>query len=112
MEGNAQPNVAYSEPRGFFESLMDTRFNNLITPMLIRFLYVVSMIVLAIGAIIVIVAGFANGAGRGVLTLILAPIGAVIYLIVIRLYLELIIVIFKIRDAADEVAQSTRRTGA
>ncbi|HZK15034.1 MAG TPA: DUF4282 domain-containing protein [Solirubrobacterales bacterium] len=87
---------------------MDTRFDSLITPKLIRFLYIVSMVVLAIGAIIVIVTGFANGAGRGILTLILAPIGALVYLIVIRLYLELVIVIFKIRDATDEVSQNTR----
>ena len=112
MEGSVQPSEPRVERRGFFASLMDTRFDSLITPKLIRFLYVVSMIVLAIGAIVVIVSGFASGAGRGVLTLILAPIGAVIYLIVIRLYLELIIVIFKIRDAADAVAQSTPRAGA
>lgn len=34
--------------RGFFESLFDSRFDSLITPMLIRLLYVISMIVLAI----------------------------------------------------------------
>lgn len=90
---------------------MDTSFDNLITPKLIRFLYVVSMIVLAIGAIVVVVSSFTSSAGRGVLALILAPIGALVYLIVIRLYLELIVVTFKIRDAADEVAQNTR-TGA
>jgi len=87
---------------------MDTRFDSLITPKLIRFLYIVSMILLAIGVIAVIIAGFADKAGTGVLTLILAPLGALIYLIVIRLYLELIVVAFKIRDAAEEIADNTR----
>ncbi len=112
MEASIQPSEPRNEQRGFFASLMDTRFSSLITPKLIRFLYVVSMIVLVIGAIVVIAASFASSTGRGVLALILAPIGALIYLIVIRLYLELIIVTFKIRDAADEVAQNTRRAGA
>lgn len=102
-----------SQPRsGFFEALMDTKFDRLITPSLIRFLYVVAMIVLAIGALIAIIAGFAESAGTGIVLLILAPIFALIYLIVTRLWLELIVVAFKIREAAEEVAVNTRRPGS
>lgn len=109
MEASTSPNPApaSSSPTGFFQSLMDTRFDHLITPTLIRFLYVVAMIVLAIGMVIVIIAGFADDAGSGIVALILAPIGALIYLIVIRLWLELIVVTFKIRDAADKIADNT-----
>lgn len=119
MESSAQPTpppppppsaLASTQPQGgFFEALMDTRFDNLITPSLIRFLYVVAMVVLALGALFTIIAGFADSAGTGVLLLILAPIGALIYLIVTRLWLELIVVAFKIREAAEEVAANTRR---
>lgn len=98
-------------PGGFFEALMDTRFDHLITPTLIRFLYVVAMIFLALGALIAIVAGFAESAGAGVVLLILAPIGALIYLIITRLWLELIVVAFKIREAAEEIAVNTRKPG-
>jgi Domain of unknown function (DUF4282) len=108
----AQPPAQSSSPGGFFEALMDTRFDHLITPSLIRFLYVVAMVVLALGALIAIIAGFAESAGTGVLLLILAPIGALIYLIITRLWLELIVVAFKIREAAEEVAANTRRPGA
>jgi hypothetical protein len=97
---------------GFFESLMDTRFDNLITPKLIRFLYIVGMVVIAIGVLVAIIAAFANQAGTGVLFLILAPIGGLIYLIVLRLYLELVVVAFKIREAADVIADNTRRPTA
>lgn len=104
------PAPAQSQPQGgFFEALMDTRFDNLITPSLIRFLYVVAMVVLALGALFTIIAGFADSAGTGIILLILAPIGALIYLIVTRLWLELIVVAFKIREAAEEVAANTRR---
>lgn len=98
-------------PGGFFEALMDTRFDHLITPSLIRFLYVVAIVVLALGALAVIIAGFAESAGTGIILLILAPLGALIYLIVTRLWLELIVVAFKIRDAVEEVAVNTRRSG-
>jgi hypothetical protein len=94
---------------GFFESLMDTRFDHLITPTMIRFLYIIAMVLIALGALAVIIAAFAESAGGGVIALILAPIFALIYLIVTRLWLELVIVIFKIRDATEEVAANTRR---
>jgi len=109
MEASVQPSEPGHVRRGFFESLMDTRFDSLITPMLIRFLYVVGMVVLTIGAIVFIVAAFTDSAGRGILTLILAPLVALVYLIVIRLYLELIVVVFKIRDAAEQIAENTQR---
>jgi hypothetical protein len=109
MESSVQSTPPASFDRGFFESLMDTRFDSLITPKLIRFLYVVSMIVLAVGVLFLVVASFTNGVGSGIVALILAPLGALIYLIVIRLWLELIVVTFKIRDAADQVAENTRR---
>jgi len=112
MEAASQPNLPDNAQRGFFESLFDTRFDSLITPKLIRLLYMISMIVLAIGVVIAIIAGFVNDAGTGVITLILAPIVALIYLIVVRVYLELIIVIFKIREGVGDVAQNTRRPGA
>ncbi|HBR27296.1 MAG TPA: hypothetical protein DD732_09735 [Rhizobiales bacterium] len=109
MESSVQPSPPEDTNRGFFESLMDTRFDSLITPKLITFLYVVSMIVLALGTLAFIIAGFADKASSGILLLILAPIGALIYLIVIRLWLELIVVTFKIRDATEETARNTRR---
>lgn len=115
MESSVQPTPPPppppqgQRPGGFFEALMDTRFDHLITPTMIRFLYIVAIVLLALGALAVIIAGFAESAGAGVLALILAPIFALIYLIVTRLWLELIIVIFKIRDATEEVAVNTRR---
>jgi Domain of unknown function (DUF4282) len=112
MESSVQTGPQRPPRRGFFEALMDTRFDSLITPSLIRFLYVVAIVILALGTLGAVIAGFAESAGSGILLLILAPIGALLYLIVIRLWLELIVVVFKIRDAAEEVASNTRRPTA
>ena len=104
-----QPPAEQARRYGFFESLLDTSFEHLITPTMIRFLYIVAIILIGLGALVAIIAGFAGSAGAGILALILAPIFALIYLIVTRLWLELILVIFKIRDAPEEVALNTRR---
>jgi hypothetical protein len=112
MESSVHTSPVENTKRGFFESLMDTGFDSLITPKLITFLYVVSMVLLAIGTLFVIIAGFASEVGTGILLLFLAPLVALIYLIVIRLWLELIVVTFKIREATEETARNTGRSTA
>jgi hypothetical protein len=93
------------EQRGFFASLFDINFESLITPRLVKVLYVLIMIVIALTAIGFIVAAFAEDVAFGIVTLlVLAPLGALIYLILARVSLELIIVIFKIRESVDQVA--------
>jgi len=108
MEAAVPPNPPEQTQPGFFESLMDTRFNSLITPKMIRFLYVVGIVAIALGTLVWVIGGFANSAGTGVLFLILAPIAGLVWLVVLRLYLELVVVAFKIRDSAEEIAGNTR----
>lgn len=111
MEAASQPPAARQKQGGFFEGLMDSRFDTLITPRLISFLYVVSIVIITLATIGFIIAAFVDDPGTGILFLILAPLIGLIYLIVVRLYFELIVVAFKIREAAEEVAVNTRRSG-
>lgn len=91
--------------KGFFASLFDTSFDDLITPRIIKLLYILSMIVIGLTALGFIASAFAEDTGLGVLTLfVLAPLGGLLYLILARVWLELIIVIFKIREAAERIA--------
>lgn len=112
MESSIQTSSEELPRRGFLNALMDTRFDSLITPSLVRFVYVIAMILIAIGMLALIIAGFAESAGSGIVLLIIAPLLGLFYLIVTRLWLELIVVLFKIRDATEEVALNTRKPGA
>lgn len=107
---SASAEVTAAGQRGFFESLFDTRFESLITPRLVRFFYALSILVLGVWMIVVIVAAFAAGETTGVIFLFLSPLMALIYLIMIRLWLELIVVAFKIRDSVERVAENTERS--
>jgi uncharacterized protein DUF4282 len=111
MESSVQTSSEELPRRGFFSALLDTRFDSLITPSLVRFVYIIAMILIAIVVLVGIVAGFAESAGTGILALIIAPIFGLFYLIVTRLWLELVVVLFKIRDASEETAVNTRRVG-
>ena len=93
---------------GFLRALFDTRFGTLITPKIIRVLYILTIIVLALVAIAFIIGGFQNSVGLGIATLLIfAPLGFLIYLIVARIWLELVIVAFKINESAQQI-QPTR----
>lgn len=110
--GGSGGQVMEAGQRGFFESLFDIRFEHLITPKLVRFFYALSILVLGVGAIVMIVAAFVASETSGVLFLFLVPLMALFYLITIRLWLELIVVAFKIRDSVERVVENTGRPDA
>jgi uncharacterized protein DUF4282 len=94
-----------TDPKGFLGSLFDPSFDELITPRVIKVLYILFMIAIGLFALLFVISAFAQDTAFGVVTLfILAPLGGLLYLILARVYLELIIVIFRIRDAADRIA--------
>jgi len=94
-----------AETKGFLGSLFDPSFDELITPRIIKVLYILFMIAIGLFALLVVVSAFAQDTAIGVVTLfVLAPLGALLYLILVRVYLELIVVIFKIRESAERIA--------
>jgi hypothetical protein len=99
----------YDNDKGFFGSLFDFSFDNFIAPKLVKFLYVLSLILITILAIVLVVSGLVglgNGSAAGLLAIILAPLGWLIYLITARLYLEFFIVVFKISDDLKDIRDS------
>jgi hypothetical protein len=91
--------------KGFFASLFDISFDSLITTRIIKILYVLILIVIGLFTLFFIIAGFASGAGRGVGTLIFAPLIALLYVIYARVFLEVLIVLFKIGENTAELVR-------
>lgn len=95
---------------GFFSSLFDFSFRNFITGKIIGILYGLSMVVIAIYAIIFIVAAFSNSAAFGAVTLlVLAPLFILAALIYVRVLLEIAIVLFRIAENTSEMVRQNRR---
>ena len=66
---------------------------------------------LALLAIGFIIAGFQNSVGLGIPTLLIfAPLAFLIYLIVARIWLEPVIVAFKINESAQQISAHTATT--
>jgi hypothetical protein len=97
------------EPKGFLSSLFDTSFSSLITTRVIRVIYIISMVVIALAALFWVAAAFARSPAAGLLVLIIvAPIVSLLYLIYTRVLLEVIIALFRIMETNIELVELQR----
>jgi hypothetical protein len=76
-------------PGNFLTALFDFGFNTFVTPMVVKFVYVLGAIAIALGWLFVVIAGFAGEQpGLGVVALLFGWIPALLYLAVFRMTLE------------------------
>jgi hypothetical protein len=94
--------------KGFVGALFDLSFSEFITTKLIKILYVLLLILIGIGYLVAIIAGFADGFLRGLLAIITGGIGAAISVIMARVWMELIIVLFRIAENTTELVRMKR----
>ncbi len=92
--------------KNFFAELFDLSFSSFVTPKVVKVLYVLSIIGVGIFFLMSIYQAFAysQGFGSTLLMLIMAPIGACLLLILARIYMELILVAFRIADKITKIA--------
>lgn len=104
------------EQAGVFKALFDTSFNTLLTPKLIKAVYLLLMVILGLGLAVGLLgslAGFAAGFGRGLVGLfvsvVILPLVAVLYLAMVRMGLEVIMAIFKIKEYVGILAEKAKQ---
>jgi Domain of unknown function (DUF4282) len=88
----------------FLGALFDFSFSEFVTPKMIRILYGIGLVLAVIGALAFIVGGFHRSTGIGVLFLILSPLIFLLYTIAVRIYLEILIVLFRIAGWVEKIA--------
>jgi hypothetical protein len=92
----------------FWARLFDLSFTTFITPMLVRTLYILGLLIaliIAVGA--VLVAFFESGIWAGIWALIWAPVWLVVVAVIMRVALEIAIVFFRVAQASIETARNT-----
>jgi hypothetical protein len=93
----------------FIRSLFDISFARLVTTKVIKFIYVLSMGLIGLGALALIIGAFARSVVAGVLVLgIVAPLLSLIYLTYVRVLLEIVIAIFRIMETNLELVALAR----
>jgi len=94
-----------SRTPSFLRNLFDTSFSHFVTIRLVKVLYVLSIVILAIGMVVFLISRLmvADGFLEGLLIFLMTPIIAFAYLLAVRIWLEIIIVVFRIGETATEV---------
>ncbi|TVR54771.1 MAG: DUF4282 domain-containing protein [Gemmatimonadales bacterium] len=97
----------------FLGALFDFSFRSFVTLRIVRFLYAVAVVLLAVGVIAALVGGMATGRNALEMAgfLLFAPIGAFLYLLIIRVSLELMVVIFRIGETQGQILEALRGRG-
>lgn len=89
-----------SESKGLVGALFDLNFNHLVTPKLIKLFYVLALLLVTLSALIVLGMGLwvfqlRNGWLLGLLIILSAPIIWMFEAILVRIFMEAVVVRFK-----------------
>jgi len=81
--------------KGFFGALFDFSFEHFITPIIVKVVYVVALVVLVIGWLVWSLAFLSQSPGLGFLVLIFGAVVVILYLAFIRMTLEFYLAIVR-----------------
>jgi hypothetical protein len=91
--------------KGFLASLLDPSFSTLVTTRVIKYLYILLLVLFGLGLLGFIVAAIAGGSATSiVVALIIGPLVALVYVIYARVILEVILAIFRLLESNREIA--------
>jgi Domain of unknown function (DUF4282) len=93
-----------TEEGPFFSRLFDFTFTTSVAPSLIKILYILSLIAIGLGLLFIVIGGFTQGFLTGLVALVFGAVGALIYVILARLWLEIVIVLFRIEEYTERIA--------
>lgn len=93
----AQPSDAGAgqQAKGFFGALFDFKFEHFITPIIVKFVYVIALIALVLTWLVFVVSALSQNAGLGLIVLVIGAIGVILYLAFIRMTLEFYLAIVR-----------------
>jgi len=97
------------ENTGLLGSIFDLSFTEFITTRIIKFLFILGIILAALGTLLLIVTGFSKGIGAGLLSLILSPLIFFIYVLLARIWCEMVIVVFRIAEHTGRLVEQGNR---
>lgn len=96
--------------QGFFQALFDLSFRRFITVRLTGLLYALALAIGALRALVYGFSGFGESFGRGFLQLfILAPLGFLLYAILVRILLEGVVSLIRVAENTTEMVETLKR---
>lgn len=90
---------------GFFSGLFDLSFRKFVFPKLIKVLYVLAIILAALAGLGFLIGGLKTGGILGVVQVVLSPVVFIFAVIYTRVFMEVLIVMFRIEEHVREIAR-------
>lgn len=91
--------------------IFDLTFTKFVTPLVIKVMYILVMAFLAVFWLFIIIAGFASSVGNGIAAILLGGLFALIYLLFYRVFAEVIMIVFRMKETLDVIAINTGQSG-
>lgn len=98
------------DPAKAFGPLLDFRFTKFITVNIVQVLYIVGVVVIALYTLAAVIAMFRAGAMTGIAALIFSPVVFLVSVLLLRVYLEIIVVLFRIAESTSETAKALAKS--
>jgi uncharacterized membrane protein len=93
------------EDKGFIGVLFDLSFSEFITTRVIKVLYIIGIAVSAVFSIVFMFKGYAWGGIFGIIgTIVLSPVVFLLMVVLLRIYMEMVIVLFRIAENIQRLA--------
>jgi hypothetical protein len=86
------------ETKGFFAALFDFGFTSFITLRFLKVIYAVLVGLILLFGVVFLLVGLSRGGGAAVASIVLAPLATLLYLIMVRIYMELVAMFFRIGE--------------
>ncbi|MBN1764129.1 MAG: DUF4282 domain-containing protein [Sedimentisphaerales bacterium] len=98
-----------NEQKGFFSALFDLSFSEFITTRIIKLLFVIGIIGAVIATLMLIVSGLASSSGAAkVFYILLSPVFFILYVLFVRVWLEMILVFFRIAENTTKLVEQNK----
>jgi uncharacterized membrane protein len=92
-----------------FDALKDMSFTEFVTLKLIKFLYILGLLGIGLVMLTVILGGFSQGFLGGLGAIVVSAIGALFAVLLLRVYLEIVAVVFRVASNTAQIAENTSR---
>ncbi len=99
-------NNQLDNPKNFLACVFDFSFSEFIVPKIIKIIFAIAIVLAAFGALMILIGGLAAGTvASGLGGIIIAPIAFILYVLAARIWLELILVVFRIAENTSKMVQ-------
>lgn len=96
--GGQSPGAAMPSGKGFLGALFDLSFSHFITPMVVKVVYALGLVVMGLTFLVWLILGFSQDAVLGIAVLLLGPILMFLYLCLFRMTLEFYVAIVRMSE--------------